>query len=304
VAFLILAGATPGLRAEAAPPPFAVEEVAPGVFVHHGQYGLFTPRNSGDVSNCGFVVGDEAVAVIDTSGSYRLGRALLAAIRAHTNKPVRYVINTHMHPDHVFGNAAFSGERPRFVGHKKLARALSARSDRYLAANRELLGDEAFEGTQIIMPDTPVDGRMEIDLGRRKLVLTAEPTAHTDNDLIVLDETSGTLFLGDLLFSVHVPALDGSIRGWLAVLDKLKNEKIARAVPGHGPVSMPWPEALAAEQRYLSRIATEVREAVKQGRTIAETTRTAGQSERGQWQLFDEFNARNVSAAFAELEWE
>lgn len=304
VVVLILACATPSLRAEPASPSFTVEEVAPGVFVHHGQYGLFTPRNSGDVSNCGFIVGDDAVAVIDTSGSYRLGRALLAAIRTHTDKPIRYVINTHMHPDHVFGNAAFTGERPHFVGHKKLARALSARADRYLAANRELLGDAAFEGTRIIMPDVPVDGRMEIDLGHRKLVLTAEPTAHTDNDLVVLDETSGTLFLGDLLFSVHVPALDGSIRGWLAVLDKLKKEKVARAVPGHGPVSMPWPDALAAEQRYLSRIATEVREAVKQGRTIADTTRTAGQSERGHWQLFDEFNARNVSAAFAELEWE
>lgn len=281
-----------------------VTEVAPGVFVHQGQYGLFTPRNSGDVSNCGFVVGSQAVAVVDTCGSFKLGQTLLDAVRARTDKPVRYVINTHMHPDHVFGNAAFEPEKPHFVGHKKLARALSARADRYLAANKDLLGADAFEGTRIVIPDIPVEDRLEIDLGERKLILLARPTAHTDNDLTVLDVQTGTAFLGDLLFSVHVPALDGSIRGWLTLLDKLAAEKVARVVPGHGPPSMPWPEALQPVQRYLVTVAGEVRSAIKAGRTLAATSKTAGESERNSWQLFDEFNARNVSAAFAELEWE
>lgn len=286
------------------PQPLAVTEVASGVFVHQGQYGLFTPRNSGDISNCSFVVGNEAVAVIDTCGSYKLGERLLAAIRARTQLPVRYVINTHMHPDHVFGNAAFEAEKPRFTGHKKLARALAARADRYLAANQHLLGPEAFEGTRIIAPDLAVEDKSEVALGGRTLMLVARPTAHTDNDLTVLDKETGTLFAGDLLFSVHVPALDGSIRGWLAVLDKLAAEPAARVVPGHGPASMSWPEALEPERRYLSRVASEVRSAIKAGRTLADTAKSAGESERGSWQLFDEFNARNVSAAFAELEWE
>ena len=281
-----------------------VSEIAPGIFVHQGQYGLFTPRNSGDVSNCGFVIGAQAVAVVDSCGSFKLGRQLLSAIRARTDKPVRYVINTHMHPDHVFGNAAFEAEKPHFVGHKKLARALSARAERYLAANKELLGADAFDGTRIVLPDTPVDDRLEIDLGGRTLILLARPTAHTDNALTVLDAQTGTAFLGDLLFSVHVPALDGSIRGWLALLDKLAAEKVARVVPGHGPPSMPWPDALKPVQRYLATVAGEVRSAIKAGRTLAATSKTAGESERNSWQLFDEFNARNVSAAFAELEWE
>lgn len=284
--------------------PLAVAEVASGVFVHQGQYGLFTPRNSGDVSNCSFVIGAQAVAVIDTCGSFKLGGRLLAAIRARTPLPVRYVINTHMHPDHVFGNAAFEGEKPRFAGHKKLGRALAARAERYLSANKDLLGAEAFEGTRIVLPDMPVEDKTELDLGGRVLVLVARPTAHTDNDLTVLDKETGTLFAGDLLFSVHVPALDGSIRGWLAVLGKMASEPAARVVPGHGPASMPWPEALEPEMRYLSRVAGDVRAAIKAGRTLADTAKSAGESERGSWQLFDEFNARNVSAAFAELEWE
>lgn len=286
------------------PAALAVEEVAPGVFVHHGRYELFTPRNSGDTSNSGFIVGNDAVAVVDTGGSARVGRQLLAAIRAKTALPIKYVINTHMHPDHVFGNTAFKDEGPAFIGHAKLPRALAARGERYMAINKELLG-ESFEGTEIIPPTELVSDRREIDLGGRKLLLEAHPTAHTDNDLTVLDEKTGTIFLGDLLFSRHTPALDGSIRGWLALIDKLAaRTDVKLAVPGHGPASMPWPSALDAERRYLSVVASDVRNMIKQGKTLAEAAATAGISEKDAWLLFNEYHARNVSAAFAELEWE
>ncbi len=285
--------------------PLPVREIAPGVFVHQGRYELFTPRNEGDVSNAGFIVGRDGVAVIDTGGSPRIGAALLAAIRARTQAPIKYVINTHMHPDHVFGDVAFEAEQPTFVGHHKLPRALAARAERYLAINKELLGEEAFAGERIIAPTLLVDDKLELDLGDRKLRVEAQKTAHTDNDLTVLDEQTGTLFLGDLLFVEHVPALDGSIRGWLALLDQLKQRTdIARVVPGHGPASVPWPAAMAAEQRYLDRIAQDVRAMIKQGKTIDEAMRTAGLSEKDAWLLFPEYHARNVSAAFAELEWE
>lgn len=290
--------------AESLPAALKVEEVAPGVFVHEGRYELFTPRNSGDTSNNGFIIGKDAVAVIDTGGSAHVGAALLAAIRARTSLPIKYVINTHMHPDHVFGNVAFKAENPTFVGNAKLPRALSSRAGRYLAINKELLGD-SFAGTEIIPPTELVSNRLEIDLGDRKLLLEAHPTAHTDNDLTVLDEKTGTLFLGDLLFSRHTPALDGSIRGWLALIDNLaKRQDVKLAVPGHGPASMPWPSALDAEKRYLSTVAGDVRRMIKEGKTLAEAAQTAGLSEKDAWLLFNEYHARNVSAAFAELEWE
>ena len=282
-----------------------MKEVAPGVFVHRGRYEVFTPRNEGDTSNAGFIIGRDSVAVIDTGGSPRVGAQLLEAVRARTQLPIKYVINTHMHPDHVFGNVAFEGEHPVFVGHHKLPRALAARAARYLAINKELLGDAAFEGTRIIPPTELVDGKLTLDLGGRTIEIEAHKTAHTDNDVTVFDRQTGTLFLGDLLFAKHVPALDGSIRGWLALLDQLKSRTdVARAVPGHGPASMAWPEALAPEERYLAKVADDVRALIKQGRTLSEATREAGLSERDAWLLFKEYHARNVSAAFAELEWE
>ncbi len=293
------------LGAQAITAPYDVREIAPGVFVHEGRYELFTPRNFGNVSNTGFIVGRDGVAVIDTGGSPRVGADLLKAIRAQTDLPITFVINTHMHPDHVFGNAAFVDEKPTFVGHRKLPRALAARARRYLKANEELLGKEAFDGTQIIAPTLLVEDKLKVDLGDRVLILEAHKTAHTDNDVTVYDKQTGTLFLGDLLFAKHVPALDGSIRGWLALLDQLSQRKdVARVVPGHGPASVDWPDAFAAEKRYLARIADDVRTFIEQGRTLAQAAKEAGLSEKDAWLLFDAYHARNVSAAFAELEWE
>jgi quinoprotein relay system zinc metallohydrolase 2 len=250
------------------------------------------------------VVGTEAVAVIDTGGSPGVGRDLKASVMSVTDKPIRFVINTHMHPDHVFGNAAFEAEGTTFVGHHKLARGLAARSDRYLAINRELLGSEAFEGTKIITPTLAIEGTRTLDLGGRTLELTAHPTAHTDNDLTVKDSATGTVFMGDLLFVEHIPTIDGSIKGWMALLDRFGQAPPVRVVPGHGPHALAWDDAAKPLQHYLNTVATDVRAMIKQGKTLAEATETAGSSEKNAWLLFEEYHKRNVSAAFAELEWE
>jgi len=281
-----------------------VAEIAPGIFVHQGRYELQSPENRGDMANASFVVGSEAVAVVDTLGSAVAGRDLRGAIRVATDKPIRYVINTHMHPDHVFGNAAFKEDNPTFVGHYKLARGLGSRAERYLAINKQMLGEEAFEGIEVILPTVGVEDSLTLDLGGRTLMLKAQRTAHTDNDLTVTDTATDTLFLGDLLFSVHVPTLDGSIAGWLALLDELSRQKAARVVPGHGPHAMEMPEALTPEQRYLGTIAADVRQLIKDGKTLEDAIETAGFSERDAWKLFDHYHVRNVTAAFAELEWE
>lgn len=282
----------------------AMTEVAPGVFVHAGRHAETDAGNEGDIANCGFIVGAEAVAVIDTGGGPAVGRRLRDAVRARTALPIRYVVNTHMHPDHVLGNAAFQDDGARTVAHQRFQAALMARSGHYLRMFEDAAGAGAARDVAFLPVAIAVSDRMEIDLGGRVLDLVAHPPAHTDNDLTVFDRQTGTLWTGDLVFMERAPAVDGTALGWLRVLDALAALPAQRAVPGHGPPAAPWPDAAAALRRYLEQVVAGVRAVQKSGGTIQRAIAEVAVQERPRWQLFDEYHPRNVTAVFAELEWE
>jgi len=299
--FLVLPALLYALTSSAA--PLTVKQVAPGIYVHNGIHEELDEGYHGDICNIGFIIGKQGVAVIDTGGSMQTGKRLKEAIRKITNLPVLYVINTHIHPDHIFGNAAFKEDNPAFIGHAKLANAMELRKDAYLRSSKMWLGD-AFAGSEIIKPTQAVETTLTLDLGERPLLLTAYPTAHTNTDLTVLDTTSHSLWSGDLLVVERTPSLDGDIKGWLKVIEQLDTVEAQRVIPGHGPVTEDWHLALAKEQHYLDTLLNDVRSSIKKGDQMEQAMSTAAASERANWVLFDSVNRRNVNILYPALEWE
>ena len=298
---LPLAAASEGCSA-----PLAVSELRPGVFVHLGALEDWASANGGDVANLAFVVGNRCVAVIDTGGTPAVGRALRAAVARATPLPICYVINTHAHPDHVLGNVAFkdgTAPAPRFVASARFAQALAARAPAYLNALARDFGLR-LAASDLVYPDIAVERTTELDLGGRMLALRAWPTAHTDNDLTVYDARSRTLFASDLLFVQHIPALDGSLRGWLAAMTELRQMPAALVVPGHGPASGDGSAAMDAQSAYLDGLLRAVRAAVREGLTLPQAVARIGVPAGAPWLLAERFHRRNVTAAYAELEWE
>ncbi len=283
--------------------PLDVTEVSPGIFVHQGVHEDFGEHYHGDIANIGFVIGQDAVAVIDSGGTYAVGQALREAIRLRTALPVRYVINTHVHSDHLFGNAAFAEDQPEYIGHYQLPRAIRQRAESYLVNIQTMLG-EAANGSRLVPPSRLVETVLTLDLGGRQLLLRAWPVAHTDNDLTVMDERSGTLWTGDLLFSERTPSIDGDIYGWLAVIKELAIMPARLVIPGHGLVSADKNTALEKQRLYLQTLLDDLRRGIKDGQTMTQTLSNAARAEEQKWVLFGTVNPRNAAVLYPVLEWE
>ncbi len=289
--------------ADVAPAAFNLSEPAPGVFVHLGrQLALDVPGHD-DIANIGFIVGAKCVAVIDSGGSVSVGRELRAAIVKRTPLPICYVINTHVHVDHVLGNGAFGQDKPSFVGNSTLADAI-ARSRAFFVREYSADLDAPPSASQVIGPDRLVERELTLDLGGRSLALRAWPTAHSDSDLTVYDPKTATLWTGDLLFRERLPALDGSLAGWLAALDQLTKIGARLAVPGHGSMTRDAPAAIREERRYLQALADGVRVELKRNESIEHAIAHVAASEQAHWLLWDKVHPHNVVRASQEAEWQ
>lgn len=288
-------------------PALTVSELADGVYVHQGVMAQISPQNQGRIANLSFVVGD-TVAVIDAGGSRAEGEALYAAIRRVTDRPISHVILTHMHPDHILGAEVFSEAGASITADARLPEAVARRADSWMVSIPAQIGPTAFSGTRIVTPDKLVSAPTDIDLGGTRLHLQPQAPAHTDTDLTVYDSRSGTLFAGDLIFRGLTPALDGSLTGWLDWISAGPPQpEPDLIVPGHGPATDSWRDAIAPERIYLTALADATRRAISGGmalsRAIPAITAMMQPYSEG-WADFDGTTARNAATAYSELEWE
>lgn len=311
VSVLLLAGCTANVSTTQAAGGLSIENIADSIYVHRGAHLDIDEGYTGDICNISFVVGSKGVAVIDTGGSLKVGQQLREAVKKVTDKPILYVINTHVHPDHIFGNAAFvpsnaNEAKPTFIGHNKLEQAMHTRKDGYDKLNKRLLGDGA-KGTDIVPPTSVVKSVETLDLGDRQLKLTAHPNAHTNTDITVEDSKTQTLFAGDFVFIERTPVIEGDIKGLIAEQEILKTLPFKLLVPGHGPVQKNNADGVKAinnAQQYFNVLLADIRASIKAGKSMSEAMDSAAASEKGNWLLFDITNRRNVNNIFPALEWE
>lgn len=282
---------------------FNLTEVAEGNFVHTGLHVSIEDTQHDDIANIGFIIGNNCVAVIDTGGSINIGQKLLTSIRSETNKPICYVINTHVHFDHILGNKVFSTKETTFVGHHQLAEAVEQNRSFFLEYYKNDLGLNPNESS-IIGPDILVDKTMQLDLGGRSLTLIPFAVSHSHSDLVIIDNKTKTLWSGDLIFRQRIPSLTGSLIGWLSTMDTLLKLDVNTVVPGHGSIASTIRQALDQQQEYFQTLLEGTRKAVAEGQFINDAMETIDKENKSHWLLHEYQHGSNVSKAFTELEWE
>lgn len=282
---------------------FNLTEISEGVYVHQGKHVELEHADHDDIANIGFIIGDECIAVIDTGGSIDIGGKLREAVKKISSLPVCYVINTHIHYDHVLGNAAFKDGQARFVGHENLVQEMEYNRPFFLSEFTADLGENPGDSS-IIGPDIAVSGELDLDLGNRVITLTAHHPSHSYSDLSVYDKKTGTLWLSDLLFIDRIPVLDASLKGWLKTMENLKSLEANHVIPGHGTITLPWPEAATAQDDYLDMLLNEIRNEIARGTFMEDIVDNVGKDEKTRWLLHEQNHRRNVTKAFSELEWE
>ena len=281
-------------------------EVAPGIFVHQGEHLDVDESYQGDICNIGFIIGKESVAVIDTGGSLMVGEALKKMIRKKTTLPIKYVINTHVHLDHIYGNAAFNDPNTKFVGHSKLPKAMQFRKNFYETLNLRYLKTPLEKSIQIPPSILVRENESKIfDLGEREIKVNAYSPAHTDNDVTITDIKTGTLWAGDLLFIERTPVIDGDIHGFIDVLGQLISlDDINLVIPGHGTPTRKWRDAFRKSKNYFITLRDDIRRSISEDQGLRKAIETVAKSESKKWELFDVQNARNINQVYPKLEWE
>jgi len=285
--------------APASPAAPRLHQLLPGI------HAWVQPDGSWWLNNAGAVVGDNGALVIDTCASAVRTRRFLDALAAATGSvPVRMVVNTHQHGDHTYGNSLLP-DTTVILGHTHMREGL--RVDPIIDGCPPLWDPVPDWGpVSRRLPEITVGASLTLHVGGRRVeLLHPGGPAHTTGDLIAWLPEERALFAGDLVFLERIPAIDGSILGWLKAIAEMR-EKIPaeRVVPGHGPVTAPWPAALDPEQAYFELLVRDIRKLLADGGSLQQATDTIGLSESGHWLLFDSYNARNVTAAYTELEWE
>jgi glyoxylase-like metal-dependent hydrolase (beta-lactamase superfamily II) len=282
-----------------------VHAVVPGVWFVQGEAAMGSSANRNFISNAGFVVTDEGVVVIDALGSPVLAEELIAEIRRVTPKPIRYVIVTHYHADHIYGLQAFKAAGATIVAHQAGRDYLGSDTARLrLEASRRDLFPWIDDKTQLVGADRWLAEReTTLRLGGLDFELRHVGPAHTTEDLAVFIPQLGVLFAGDLAFQGRIPFVgQADSRQWIASLTQLLAIKARVVIPGHGPVSTNPAADLALTRDYLVHLRKSMGDAARDLEPFDEAYAKTDWSRFEQMPLFKAANRMNAYNTYLLME--
>lgn len=251
--------------------------------------------------NAGFVAGDDGVVVIDTFQDPEPAADLLAAIRKITNLPIRFVVNTHYHLDHVNGNDVFAAAGAVIIAQSNARGWI--RTENIKMIDPPVTPEKKARVQSIALPNLVYDSSVDLYLGSRRVNVRYYP-GHTGGDSVVWIPDAHVVFCGDLLWKDHIPNLiDASTPAWIKTLDAMEAGYGASTwVPGHGGIAKS--EDLAAFKKYLVDLRAAVRAEQAKGKSgdaVVQAILPSLKSKYGKWGFFDELAAANISDTAQEL---
>jgi glyoxylase-like metal-dependent hydrolase (beta-lactamase superfamily II) len=294
----------PCLHAAQAAEPLRLQRVTDRAWFVQGETALGTPANRNFISNAGFVVTSQGVVVIDALGSPALAEEFITAIRQVTSQPIRYVIVTHYHADHIYGLQAFKAAGATIIAHRAGLAYLNSDTARLrLAASREELSPWVDAQTHLVPADRWLDGDTVLALGDESLHIHHVGPAHTPEDLVVYAEHAGVMFAGDLVFRGRIPFVgQADSRQWIASLGRLIELRPRIVVPGHGPVSSEPLADLQLTRDYLVHLRKTMAEAAANLEPFEEAYAKADWSRFEHLPLFRVANRMNAYNTYLLLE--
>ncbi|KXU29658.1 hydrolase [Sphingobium sp. 22B] len=240
--------------------------VADGIWMIHGADAPIEPANGGAIANIAIIATPAGTVLCDCGPSLAYGQALRKVAEGLTGQPVVRVYVTHLHPDHGMGIAAFD---PRIVAALPGTIEALAREGRgYSDAMYRLLNDW-MRGTELVLPGLTIAAGRE-EFGGRGLRLLAL-SGHSGADLALLEERSGVLIGGDLVFHDRAPSTPtADLPGWRASLDRLAREPHGGLIPGHGPFDAGGRAAIAQTRDWIDWLEETLTQAVQSGLDMVE----------------------------------
>ena len=269
-----------------------------------GEAGMASVANKGFMSNAGFVVTTDGVVVFDALGTPALGRALIAAIRTVTSQPIRRVVVSHYHADHIYGLQEFKTAGAEIWAHREAQRYLtSGQADERLAQRRTDLFPWVDEKTVVVPPDLWLDGDFAFRMGGLTFELIYSGGAHSPEDLLMYVVEDRLLFCGDLIFAGRLPYVgNADSAGWLKAMDRMIALAPAVVVPGHGPVSHDVARDLAGTRDYLAYLRATMGRAARDFEPFETAYAGTDWSKYSSLPAFEQANRANAYGTYLRME--